>query len=168
MEKNNKSSNVTNFALGIILAGVGLIFLLNNIFHYLTIGKLWPLFMLLPAFLLTWLWVTDKMRYYILLFPITILLFYALYFLWLNFTSWYHVETTWPNFLIGPGLGFIGLYFATKKWEYLIPSFILLILAAIFYAAIIENTLIVGILLIAIGILLIFKSLFLKKNKELK
>ena len=98
--------------------------------------------------------------------PVVILLFFCGYFLWLNFTSWGNVGETWPNFLVGPGLGFLGLFLVSKKWEYLIPSFILLILAAVFYAAIIENTIMVGILLIAMGAILIGRYLFSQKESS--
>lgn len=164
-EKKDQNFKVGFLIFGSILVGVGALFLIVNMIPYLDVGKLWPLFMLIPVAILITVWIQDKKKSSGVVLPIIVLVFYCGYFLWLNFTTWSYTETTWPNFLIGPGLGFIGLYFATRKWEYLIPSFILLILAAIFYAAIIENTLIVGILLIAMGILLILKSLFLKKDK---
>jgi len=67
------------------------------------------------------------------------------------------VEITWPNFIIGPGLGFLGLFIVTRNWAYLIPSSILLLLAAIFYSAVIENTIFVGILLIVLGLVFVLK-----------
>lgn len=166
MEKNNQNFNLGFLIFGAILVGVGVLFLIVNMIPYLDVGKLWPLFMLIPVAILITVWIQDKKKSAGVILPIIVLIFYCGYFLWLNFTSWSYTETTWPNFLIGPGLGFIGLYFVSRKWEYLIPSFILLILAAIFYAAIIENTLIVGILLIAMGLLLIFKSLLFKKKVQ--
>ncbi len=164
-EKKGREFKIEFLVLGAILIGIGLLFLVVNIIPFLSVAKLWPLFLLIPAAILIAVWIQYKERASGVVLPIVILIFYCGYFLWLNFTSWNYTEITWPNFLIGPGLGFLGLYFTTRKWEYLIPSFILLILAAIFYAAIIENTLIVGIILIAMGILVILKPLIIKGDK---
>jgi hypothetical protein len=158
-EKESKEFKTGSLVLGAVLVGVGILFLVVNFIPYLGVEKLWPLFMLVPVAILAAVWLHYKERAVGVVLPVVILIFYCGYFLWLNFTSWSHVETTWPNFIIGPGLGFLGLYLAARKWEYLIPSFLLLILAAIFYAAIIENTMIVAALLILMGVLLILKPL---------
>lgn len=169
MEVRMENKKEPKFKVGMVISGaifigVGILFLVVNVIPHLSIGKLWPLFMLIPVAILVTVWIQDKERSAGVVLPIIILFFYCGYFLWLNFTTWAYTATSWPNFLIGPGLGFLGLYFVTKKGEYLIPSFILLLLSAVFYAAIIENTWIVGILLIAMGLILILKPLFLKKK----
>jgi hypothetical protein len=163
--KKEPESKMGLVVFGSILVGVGILFLVFNIIPYLSIGKLWPLFMFIPIAILIMVWIQDRKRSVGVIFPITVLLFYCGYFLWLNFTTWAYAATSWPNFLIGPGLGFLALYIVTKKGEYMVPAFVLLILSAVFYAAIIENTLIVGLLLVLIGLFLIFKPLF-KKNKK--
>ena len=150
---------------GAILVGIGTLFLLVNIIPYLSIEKLWPLFMLIPVAILAAVWTQYKEKASWVILPAVILLFYCGYFLWLNFTSWNNTVVTWPNFIIGPGLGFLGFYLTTRKWGYLIPAFTLLILAAIFYGAIIENTITVGIALIVIGLLLILKPLMVKGER---
>jgi hypothetical protein len=164
-EKKGSEFRIGFLIFGAILVGVGVLFLVSNIIPYLSVAKLWPLFMLIPVAILIAVWIQYKEKASGLILPIVILLFYCGYFFWLNFTSWSYTEDTWPNFLVGPGLGFLGLYFTTRKWEYLIPSFLLLILAATFYAAIIENTLIVGILLISMGVLVILKPIIIKEDK---
>ena len=158
-EKKSKEFRTGSFVMGAILVGVGILFLVVNFVPYLSVAKLWPLFMMVPVAILIAVWLHYKEKAVGVVLPVVILIFYCVYFLWLNFTSWNHVETTWPNFIIAPGLGFLGLYFAARKWEYLIPSFLLLTLAAIFYAAIIENTIVVAVLLILMGLLLILKPL---------
>ena len=152
--------------LGALMVAIGVLFLVVNIVPYFSIEKFWPLFMLIPVAILAATWIQYGKRSAGVILPIIILVFYCGYFLWLNFTSWYHTETTWPNFLIGPGLGFLGLYFVMKKWEYLIPSYLLLILAAVFYGAILENTLLVSILLIAMGLFLILNPIIAKSKRE--
>lgn len=165
-EKKSKEYNFGVLVLGSILVGTGILMLAANIIPDLGMAKLWPLFMLIPVAVLIAVYLQDRRKIAAVIFPVILLLFYCGYFLWLNFTTWEYAATTWPNFLIGPGIGFLGLYFASRKWEFLIPAIILLMLAAIFYAAIIENTLIVGIVFIAIGLLFILKPLIVAFTKK--
>jgi hypothetical protein len=165
-DKKGSEFKVGMVVFGAIFIGIGILFLMTNLIPHLSIGKLWPLFMLIPVAILVTVWIQDKEKSAGVVLPIIILLFYCGYFLWLNFTTWAYTATSWPNFLIGPGLGFLGLYFVTRKSEYIIPSFILLLLSAIFYAAIIENTWIIGILLVAMGLLLILKPIIFREKKS--
>jgi hypothetical protein len=164
----NKNANAkfAGAVFGAILIGVGVLFLLGNIIPYFAIGRLWPLFMLIPAAILGAVWIRDREQYAGAVLPITILLFFTGYFLWLNFTTWAYVEITWPNFLIGPGLGFVALYLATKKWEFMIPAFVLLLMAALFYSGIYDNTLILSLLLIAAGVAVLARFFFAKNGDE--
>jgi len=169
--EEKKSSEGKEFKIGFILSGailmgIGVLFMLVNFIPYLSVEKLWPLFMLVPVAILAAVWTQYKEKASWVILPVVILLFYCGYFLWLNFTSWDNTMATWPNFIIAPGLGFLGFYLTTRKWGYLIPAFTLLILAAIFYGAIIGNTLTVGILLIVIGLLIILKPLMLRATPE--
>lgn len=167
MDKKNESEfKLGMVVFGAILVGIGLLFLVANLVPHIGLGTLWPLFLLIPVAILIMVWLQDKKRSAGVILPIVILLFYCGYFLWLNFTTWAYAATSWPNFLIGPGLGFLGLYWVTKKNDYLIPAFTLLILSAIFYAAIIENTLIVGILLVALGLILMIRPMLVKNQKK--
>jgi hypothetical protein len=165
MNDKQTSHRPVNLVLGITLSAVGLIFLLNNLFHYLSLGRLWPLFLLIPAVLFTLIWVKDRDRYYVFLFPITLLVFFSIYFLVLNFTSWYWVELTWPNFLIGPGLGFLVLYLPKKEWGFLLPALILFILAAIFYSELLADaTLAASVIFIGLGLFFIFRSRLISRS----
>lgn len=165
-EKKDKEYKIGFLVFGAILVGLGVLFMATNIIPFLSIEELWPLFLLIPVAILVAVWLQARERAAGVVLPVIILLFYCGYFLWLNYTSWYNVEETWPNFIIAPGLGFLGLFIVTRKWEYLIPTSILLLLAAIFYAAIIENTIFVGILLIILGLVFISKPLFGDKKSE--
>jgi len=168
--EDNVTETKANFAqikrifLGGIFIGIGLLFLLDNLFYALSIGRLWPLFLLVPVAILMAIWLQDKNKYAAVLFPVTTLIFFMGYFLWLNFTSWFQVETTWPNFLIGPGLGFLALFLAKKEWGFLIPAITLLILAGIFYSDILDTTLVFSLGLIATGIFLIIKPVLFSKK----
>ena len=161
MSKENDSDNRLGvMVMGAVLVGVGALFMVINLIPGLSMGRLWPLFMVIPVTILAAVWVQDREKAGGVVFPIVLLLFYCGYFLWLNFTSWNHVAYTWPNFLIGPGLGFLALFIIQRKWEFLIPASVLLILAAIFYAALMENTWFIGATLVGVGILFILKPLF--------
>ena len=166
VEKKSQTYNVGFLILGIILLGSGVLFLAANFLTYLSVAKLWPLFMLIPVAALLAVGIQYKEKLPAVILPVIILTFYCGYFLWLNFTSWGYAATTWPNFLIGPGLGFLGLYITSQKWEFLTPAFILLLLAAVFYAAILGNTLFVGILLMAMGLFLIIITQIKGRKKE--
>jgi predicted membrane protein len=83
----------------------------------------------------------------------------------MNFTSWTYVEITWPNFLIGPAIGFFIIYLPKKEWGFLIPCAILLLISGIFYSELIDaSTSIIAVLFMLAGIALIFKSRLSRKN----
>lgn len=166
VETKNQKYNVGFLILGIILLGTGVLFLAANMVSYLGVAQLWPLFMMIPVAVLLGVGLQYKVKLPAVIFPIVILTFYCGYFLWLNFTSWGYAATTWPNFIIGPGLGFLGIYFTSRKWEFLTPAFILLLLAAVFYAAILSNTLVVAILLMAMGLVLVIGALLRGRKEE--
>jgi len=143
---------------GGILALVGVLFLLNNFYHFLDAGRLWPFFLLVPVIPLALHWAEKGREAAGSVIPITILVFYCAYFLWLTHTSWAGAGTTWPNYLIGPGLGFLLLYFIERKGALLVPAFILLGLAAAFYSALYGDSLPLGGFLIAAGFIVVLSG----------
>ena len=146
--------------IGLILVGVGALMLLSYVLRrlglpWLSWGMLWPLFLLIPVGAMAAALRSGKEDYGVLI-PMTLLTFYCLYFMWLNFTGWENTAVTWPNFLIGPGLGFLAAYIASRQRGFLIPAGVLLGLAAVFYGFLLGNTIIVGGLLVAGGVALVF------------
>ncbi|MEI6613641.1 MAG: hypothetical protein WCL37_01975 [Chrysiogenales bacterium] len=131
-ENGLNGSRLAALGGGIIITLLGLIFLLDNFYNFLSVGLLWPLFMLIPAIPLGLAWAEKGKAAAAVVVPITILVFYSAYFLWLNYTSWAYSATTWPNYLIGPGLGLLFLYLIKRKGGLLVAAFILLGLAALF------------------------------------
>ena len=140
---------------GAVLALLGVMFLLNNFYHFLRAERVWPLFLLIPVIPLAINWAEKGRSAAGAVIPITILVFYCGYFLWLIHTSWAGAGTTWPNYLIGPGLGFLFLYAIERRTGLLAPAFILLGLAAAFYSAMYGNSLPLGGFLVAAGAVLI-------------
>ncbi len=164
-DRPQQTSAATLFG-GLLLCAVGILFLMGNFFHILSIGRLWPLFMLVPVTLLAIAWIEKGRQASGVVIPMTILSFYAGYFLWLNYTSWGNTATTWPNFLIGPGLAFVLYYFVERKTGLLVPAFILLGLAALFYTALYDNSLIIGGFLILSGLYLLVRGLRTPPKKQ--
>lgn len=162
--KNDKQMNTALLVFGIILVGVGTFFLTINILSVLSVEKLWPLFLLIPVTILVAVWLQKRSQAGGVILPVVILVYFCVYFLWLNFTSWNNVEWTWPHFLAAPGIGFLFLSFFINRWQYLIPSVLLLVLAGIFFAALLGNTLLISIIFIAAGVLMIVKPLLVKKE----
>ena len=141
---------------GLLLVLLGVLFLANNFYRFLDVERVWPLFLLIPVIPLALNWMEKGRTAAGAVIPITILVFYCGYFLWLTHTHWAGAGTTWPNFLIGPGLGFLFLYIIERKGGLLVPAFILLGLATAFYSAMYGNSLpLGGFLIIAGGILVL-------------
>jgi hypothetical protein len=143
---------------GAILVLLGALFLLNNFYRFLNAERVWPLFLLIPVIPLAINWAEKGRPAAGAVIPITILVFYCGYFLWLTHTSWAGAGTTWPNFMIAPGLGFLLLFFMVRRTGLLAPAFILLGLAALFYSAIYNNSLPLGGFLVLAGVVLVFGS----------
>jgi len=163
--KSETSGNSWIFGAALILAGCLFLFK-DRLFFDLSISMLWPLFMLIPVIMI----IRDLMRDFSSnarsIIPLTILSFLMCYFLWLNVYGWEHTATTWPNFVLAPGLGLLIFSFISKRRETLIPAFILIILTAVFYAAIIKSTRFAAIIMIASGTLLLIMNIFRSKNGE--
>ncbi len=143
---------------GIILALLGVLFLLNNFYRFLEAERIWPLVLLIPVIPLVINWVEKGREAAGAIIPITILVFYSGYFLWLTHTHWMGAGTTWPNFMLGPGLGFLFLYIIERRGGLLVPAFILIGLAAAFYSAIYEISLPLGAFMVIAGGILVLGS----------
>lgn len=163
-ETRNARTRAAALTGGIILVLLGALFLLNNFYRFLDGERIWPLFLLIPVIPLAINWLEKGRDAAGAVIPITILVFYCAHFLWLTHTSWAGAGTTWPNFLIGPGLGFLFLYAMERKGGLLVPAFILLGLAAAFYSAIYGISLPLGVFLVAAGALLVLGGR--KKDKQ--
>lgn len=159
MQEDSNYSRIQTLAVGIIILTVGVIFFLHNLIPSFHVGNLWPLFMLIPVVPLVFVWIRGKEKSSGVVLPIVVLIFFCVYFLWLNYTHWSNVADTWPNFLIGPGLGFLALYFVSRLWGYLIPAGVLLGLGGIFYTELMDNTYLIGVLMIVAGVIFILSSL---------
>jgi len=75
--------------------------------------------------------------------------------------GWYHMDDLWSGFLLGPGLGFFFMYLlGNREKGLLIPAFILIVLAILFWMGEESFRFIWPILLIVVGIYLLVKNRF--------
>ena len=154
-----RNSVMIFFALIFIV--IGALFFLSSFFDFLSIGKMWPLFMMIPVIFMAIPLVSEgRKRAYGVLIPITILTYYTVFFIWLNFVGWDKTATTWPHFILGPGLSFILSYFAGGEWGLLIPGGILLVLGFIFFGVSNNSSIAIAVIFILIGIVIILKTVF--------
>jgi hypothetical protein len=78
--------------------------------------------------------------------------------------GWYYMDSLWPGFLLGPGLGFFFMYiFGAREKGMLVPAVILIGLALLFWAGRDSLRLLWPALIIAVGIYLLVKS---RRQKE--
>jgi len=157
-EMNDSRKRVAALTGGIVIVLLGVLFLLNNVYRFLDAELTWPLFLLIPVIPLAGNWLEKGREASGAVVPITTLVFYCGYFLWLTHTHWAGAGTTWPNYLIGPGLGFLLLYASERKTGLLVPAFILLGLAAAFYSALYGDSLPLGGFLVIAGAILVLGS----------
>ena len=161
-----------NYFWGIILIFIGVGAILNNIFNiqFLTISKLWPVFVL-------FLGLSFEAGYFSrgrepgLLVPGGILTTIGTLFFFETFTNWRFAEYTWPVYPLAVAIGLFQLYlFTGRKQGLLVPVFILTSVSVIAFAIMlfgnifywINTSLIIPIVFIIIGIYMLIKS-FSKK-----
>jgi hypothetical protein len=158
-----KSSNII---MGIALIIFGFLFLFDSLYEVsFNLGDFWPILMILTGvsfFVSFW----RKSTNIGVLMPGTILTVYGLMFLFSTSFGWQNMGRLWPGFLFGPGLGFALMYFfGSREKGLLVPAFILILLALIFWGSFTFLFRLWPIILIAFGIYLISRG-YLKHRRE--
>ena len=142
---------------GIALITIGIIFLLPN-FIDLSLRELWSVLMLGPGILFFVSYLSDRKSYGLLM-PGSILTVYGLLFFFCTFFGWYWIRELWPFYLIGPGVGFILMYyFGRKETGLLVPGAVLTLLGVIFLLGTTDYGYLWPLVIIIAGVLLIVKS----------
>lgn len=151
--------NTKPLIAGIILIAIGLVILADNLgIFFLSWDTFWPWFMVIGGVMFFLGWMNDREKYGLLM-PASILLVYGFLFLYSAYDGWWRMDELWPFFLIGPGIGFLLMYFLGKKENgLLVPATILLGLGSVFLIGSGTPRFFWPILLILLGILLLFKS----------
>ena len=146
---------------GVILILIGFLFLGSNLdWFYLEWGDLWPSVLILGG-LFFWIgWLSNR-REFGLLMPASILLVYGIMFQYSALYGWYYMDDLWPGFLLGPGLGFVFMYLlGNREKGLLVPAYILIGLAGIFWIGDNAFHYFWPLLLIGFGVYLLFKNRF--------
>lgn len=141
--------------IGATLVAIGVILFAGNFLNFLSMEKLWPLFMMIPVPIFVWLLMQNFKGNSGVLVPLGILTFLAAYFIWLNFTGWELVAVTWPNFILAPAVGLFLLYLVNRHKGLLIPVFVLTATALIFYGALMRSTIAIAVCFILGGVAII-------------
>lgn len=153
---------------GLLFILVGAFLLLGKFvsLDFLSIGKLWPLFVLVPGLLFEIGYFSDN-RNPGLLVPGGILTTIGLLFLFETYTHWHYSEYTWPVYVLSVAIGLFQLYwFGGRQRGLLIPVFILTLVAAISFLTMLSNTFfkwfdysyLIAIIFILLGIYMLIKK----------
>jgi len=114
----------SNFFWGLLLIGMGVIFLIGNLSR-VGMESLWPIFPMVVG-LAFWVGYFHDRKNYGLLMPGSILVVVSLLFFYCNFMGWWRMEILWPVFILAPAVGFVAMYFGgLKDQSLLIPAGIL-------------------------------------------
>jgi len=132
VEQKNKS-------LGLAAIFLGIIFLLENlqIFQF-NFQNIWPAIVALVGLGFAFGYFADRKNNSMIM-PAVVLIVYGLLFSYCQITTWDNMLKLWPVLLIGPGIGFLLLYFlAGKENSALWSAGILIILSLLFMLRFVE------------------------------
>lgn len=164
-----------NLFWGIIFILLGAVLILNKyfLFDFLSISKLWPIFILIPGLIFEFGYFLDRKSVGVLV-PGGILTTIGLLFFFETYTHWHYSQYTWPVYLLAVSIGLFQLYyFGGKQKGILIPVFILTFIAAISFLFMLNNSLLkffdftylIAIVFILLGIYMLIKNNYNQNSK---
>lgn len=118
-------------AVVFILAGV--VLSLENMKIISGVSRLWPVFPLIVGSGFCILFFERKTRDLVMFFLGSMLCQVAIFFFYLNYTSWAKLAMLWPVFLCIAGLSFMTIYISSRIRIFSILGISLILLAAVFY-----------------------------------
>jgi hypothetical protein len=121
------------FVLAVVLIIAGIVLTLENVGIVSGASRLWPLFPLIVGTGFLTLFSDRGRRDLALLFLGIVLVLSALFFFYLNFTTWRMTATLWPVFLGIAGTGFLGMFMSSRERLFLYLGSSLIVLAIVFY-----------------------------------
>lgn len=149
---------------GILLISAGVLLLASNlgIFRF-NWAFIWPLFLLGPGLMFEFSYFTTRRNPGVLV-PGGILTLYGLFFFFNMITGWAFMDSLWPVFILGPGIGLFQLYlFGGRDRGVLIASSILGFISLSFLTFTLFGF---AADFIGPGALILFGLLILTKNKR--
>ncbi len=152
---------------GVMLIIIGFVFLGSNLDWFsFDWGDLWPSVLILGGLFFWFGWLFNRKEFGLLM-PGSILLVYGIMFQYSALYGWYRMDELWPGFLLGPGVGFVFMYLlGNREKGLLVPAFILIGLAGIFWIGDDAFHYFWPLLLIGIGIYLLFKNRLRQTGKS--
>lgn len=164
--QENAYARAQAIGFGALLIVLGLVFLIGTFIPGLTIGKLWPLFMLIPVFNMFPPLLVDFKKNYGVLFPIGLLVYLTVFFIVMNYTGWNAAAVHWPQFLLAVASGFVLLYLAKPNSGLLVPVFVLLAIAVVWYTLRFNASAALAVCLILAGVMLVISTIVRSFQKK--
>ena len=121
------------FVLAIIFVVAGAVLTLENVGYLKGASRLWPLFPGVVGAGFLFIYFERNKSDHALMFLGTVLAFLAMFFFYLNFTTWRQIATLWPVFLGIMGMGFLSIYLTSRIRLFLFLALSLMLIAAVFY-----------------------------------
>ena len=121
------------FVLAVVLIIAGIVLTLENLGVVSGASKLWPVFPFIVGAGFLMLFSERGRSDLALLFLGIVLVLSALFFFYLNFTTWRMTATLWPVFLGIAGTGFLGMFMSSRERLFLYLGSSLIMLAIVFY-----------------------------------
>ncbi len=153
------SDSIRRIVIGGLLILLGLAFFLRNMgivsFEF---RGLWPWLLILPGLIFWGVFIFDRSHFKLIL-PGTILLTYGLLFLSANTLHLGRMENLWPVFILGPGLGFLLMYFlGEREAAHLRTGVFLSLLSLAFFLLPANPELFWPVLLIGLGVFILMRG----------
>ena len=163
MNENPAPVKNRTIIVGLVLIAIGLLFIIGKYLNLGGLGRLWPLFMLIPVATLSSSLIQDPRKNAGAAIPAVILTVLAVLFLWLNYTDWERLSSAWPMFVVAPGLGVLASGLISKERGQLSAAGIILAVGLALFARIAMNRLgvhvdrivLLGIVLVVSGVLVL-------------
>ncbi len=130
--ENQSAKTYTRFSL--LLIGIGLLLSLDTVLGRPIVYKFWPLLIAVAAVGFIGIFISRNRREPSFLGLGVYLACFAVLALYCNFTSWASLKLLWPLFIAALGLSFFAmLFFARKKYPFLLLSLLFFSLSAVFF-----------------------------------
>ncbi len=151
--------------IGTILIVLGAAFLFRDMFN-IDFDAIWPLVFLVLAGVMLSAYNSNQGRNTEVLIPLFTFLMLWVVFQYCALFGWHNMSHMWPGFMLGPGLGFLAVYFKKRETGMLIPGSILVGLSLIFFISMSPFANFWPVLLILVGLAIIVFPGMRKSNGD--